>query len=382
MSSRINYAKLYTLRSDGRYQGKYKDADGKWHSVCDRDPEALYRKIEAKQRPIEVTFRLIAEGWKAEAVYEGGTWDCYEAAYNRAVARFGDRIANTITTAEIYQQLKELAQKGYSARTVKLQRTIASLVFKWAANDPRYTTHITSNPALMAALPKGAKKAVPRVAPEDDVVELIRSRASEVPYGILATIFMNTGFRKGEALALQWKDIDFAERRVNCSKSVSYSRGYATVKAPKTEAGVRWVPLLPELEAALLPMKGKPEEYVLHCEDASKPLADTTYRRWWKAYCKAMGFVTLTEEPYKTPSRGIKRTKKTYKNTLTAHVLRHGYATMLFEAGVDVYTAQKLLGHADVETTMGVYTHLRDRQQQKSVGKLINFIAGNGAENP
>lgn len=58
-----------------------------------------------------------------------------------------------------------------------------------------------------------------------------------------------------------------------------------------------------------------------------------------------------------------------------AHVLRHGYATALFEAGVDVYTAQRLLGHANVEVTMGIYTHLRREQEEKSVEKLIKFFA-------
>lgn len=372
---KINYAKLYTLRSDGRYQGYWRDERGVRHTVCDRDPERLHRRIEEKTRPTEITFRLIADGWKAEAVYEDKTWDCYEAAYNRAVERFGDRVASTITTAEIYQQLKELAQQNYSARTVKAQRSVYSLIYKWAANDTRYTQEITTNPAAMAALPKVAKKAVPRTAPEDDVVDQIRAKASEVPYGILATIYMNTGFRRGEALALQWKDVDFEKKRIDCSKSVTFSRGTMKVKAPKTEAGNRWVPLLPELEAALLPLRGDPNDFVLHCEDPKKPIVETTYRRWWLSYCKAMGFVTVTETPYTTPDRGIERVKKTYKPTLTAHVLRHGYATMLFEADVDVYTAQQLLGHADVETTMSVYTHLRDRQRQKSVDKLIAHIS-------
>ncbi len=63
--------------------------------------------------------------------------------------------------------------------------------------------------------------------------------------------------------------------------------------------------------------------------------------------------------------------KHRYTPTLTAHELRHGYATILFEAGVDTYTAQKLLGHADIETTIAVYTHLREKKKNESIEKLL-----------
>ena len=44
--------------------------------------------------------------------------------------------------------------------------------------------------------------------------------------------------------------------------------------------------------------------------------------------------------------------------TVSLHQIRHGYATALFEAGVDPKTAQKLLGHAKLSTTMDIYTHV------------------------
>ena len=85
-----------------------------------------------------------------------------------------------------------------------------------------------------------------------------------------------------------------------------------------------------------------------------------------------MGFVT--DEPEERVSKQGKRyTVHHYKNELTAHVLRHGYATLLYEAGVDVYTAGKLLGHADVETTIGIYTHLRAKKEATSMKKLKNY---------
>ena len=87
---------------------------------------------------------------------------------------------------------------------------------------------------------------------------------------------------------------------------------------------------------------------------------------------KDMGFVVDTPEE-RVSKQGKRYIKHNYKPTLTAHVMRHGYATMLFEAGVDVYTAQKYMGHADIKTTMAVYTHLRQRKQEESTKKLMKY---------
>ena len=138
------------------------------------------------------------------------------------------------------------------------------------------------------------------------------------------------------------------------------------IKDPKTEAGIRQLPLLEPLEAVLhRPRAAKNTDYVFPGENPAKPMPVSTYRRRWLHYCKDMGFVTTTTEQRISKAKR-KYTVTHYKPTLTAHVLRHGYATLLFEAGVDVYTAQHLLGHSDVETTIGIYTHLRDEKKKNS----------------
>lgn len=58
----------------------------------------------------------------------------------------------------------------------------------------------------------------------------------------------------------------------------------------------------------------------------------------------------------------------------TAHQLRHTYCTMLYDAGVDILTAQKLLGHAAAETTMKVYTHLTQQKERQSIATLNAHI--------
>ena len=59
---------------------------------------------------------------------------------------------------------------------------------------------------------------------------------------------------------------------------------------------------------------------------------------------------------------------------INPHMLRHTYATMLYNAGVDIMTASELLGHADIETTLKIYTELRKNTKKHSIGKFDDYI--------
>ena len=59
---------------------------------------------------------------------------------------------------------------------------------------------------------------------------------------------------------------------------------------------------------------------------------------------------------------------------ITAHMLRHTYATILFDAGVDVKSAQKFLGHADIEVTLSIYTHLSKFKEDQAIKALNDHL--------
>ena len=58
----------------------------------------------------------------------------------------------------------------------------------------------------------------------------------------------------------------------------------------------------------------------------------------------------------------------------TPHELRHTFCTILFESGVDVLTAQKLMGHSDPKITMDIYTHLSEQHEEIQLDKLDSFL--------
>ena len=65
----------------------------------------------------------------------------------------------------------------------------------------------------------------------------------------------------------------------------------------------------------------------------------------------------------------------------TAHQMRHTYASMLFDAGVDVKSAQKFLGHSDVEVTLSVYTHLSRFKEDAAISALNTHLNANKTVN-
>jgi integrase len=67
---------------------------------------------------------------------------------------------------------------------------------------------------------------------------------------------------------------------------------------------------------------------------------------------------------------------------ITAHWLRHTYITMLYLAGVDVMTAKEQAGHADIKTTMQIYTHLDSKYKNNQIDKLDEYLSkkGNGCQ--
>lgn len=154
--------------------------------------------------------------------------------------------------------------------------------------------------------------------------------------------------RKGEALALTYADIDKENKVIHITKSLAYKYNTPYIKDPKTAAGVRDVPLLDEL-APFIP-DGEPHEFVFSPDGENRPMSMMVFQRKWANFQKATGI------------------------TCTAHQLRHSFATMLYDADVDVKQAQDILGHTTEAMTMDVYTKISERKRKSAADNLNAFI--------
>ncbi len=357
MAKKINYAAMFTLRKDGRYQGSYTDAAGR-HYVYDRDPAKLFQKLQGKEKqpPQIPTLRQIAESWEREHREEihPRTWSNYAPHYLDILTRHGHKQISEVTALDIMNHLTAAKSKGYSSTVVNSIRSLYRMILDYAVAH-EYAQY---NPVLSVRLPKGLKRGK-RKAPTDEQIKTIFACA-DAPFGLFPLFLLCTGLRKSEALALEWADVDFARREISVTKSLDYTNGaHPTIKSPKTDAGIRTVPIVDPLLIKLQQARSCSTSALLFPSQDStrggKGGSHMTLRGYegaWLRYCQAAGFV------------------EDGKPTLTAHNLRHGTATLMFELGVDELSAQRILGHSRIEITREIYTDLRTAQAAKSISKF------------
>lgn len=340
----MNYAKLFTLRKDGSYQGKYKDSDGKWHTVCDKDPEKLFRRIEELKKPKPVTFGSLIDAWQEEHDAESAfkTAESYIAPCRRLKDELGDITAAEVTPLELQNFLNRMARRKYSKRTVQLHFTVIRLVYQRAV----LLGILPVDTSAVVSLPKGLS-AQRREVPKDAALAAVLSSEKE-EMGPFALTLYYTGLRRGEALALRYEDIDRKSRIIYVRRAIQFTPNFPEVKEPKTEAGVREV-YYPEALNKILP--NKKSGPVFPGPDGKSYMNKGNFIYRWQKYCAAIG------------------------HDITCHQLRHYYATAMYEAGVPVIAAQAQLGHKNATTTMGIYTHLRDNLRDGAHKQIDDYFS-------
>ncbi len=182
------------------------------------------------------------------------------------------------------------------------------------------------------------------------MINAISTNAENVDFGMWAMVEMCTGLRRGEINALRRCDIDFANKKISITQVTEFIGNRPQIKeCPKSENGIRDVPILELLEQPLRKMcRGlEPNDFLFGGE---KPYSLTMIRRRWDKYCIAVD------------------------HTFRQHQLRHAYAKLLYCAGIDPKTMQRLLGHAKFETTMNIYTDFANEMTEQSVGKLNEYM--------
>lgn len=341
MAKKINYASLFTLRKDGRYMFRWTDETGRRRVLYDRDPEALYRKVEARNKKKPPTFGEIAEAWKAwqwsRIAYK--TAEAYTAPLRRLTDRWSADDPAEITAQEISAYLSTLAMQGYARRSVQMHRDILNMIFRYGIVN----FGLQFNPVDAVSLPRNLPS-TKRELPDDAAIEAVKS--SSAPFSLFAKLCLYSGLRRGEALALRYEDVDRDRHLIHVTKAVEYIGNNAHIKAPKTAAGYRDAILLAALAAEIPKGTG-----YIFCREDGGLLSKMQFRDRWQTYCAAIG------------------------HDITAHQLRHGFATILYEAGIEDKDAMELMGHSSIAVTRDIYTHIRQSRRDQTADKLNAFVS-------
>lgn len=230
---------------------------------------------------------------------------------------------------------------------------------------------ISRNPFFNHKAPKAAK-INPRRALTTTEQELILHTTHRMKVGAL--IMMLCGLRKGELIALNWDDIDFKKKSIKVVKSASLiATNKYEIKAGTKNSKSRIVPIPDIILPTLSEAKTNATSTFVTTAANGQLHTPSTWVATWNSYYNKLNYAAYHGDKDYYHPKGIPRVI----NKITPHMLRHTYATLLYDAGVDVLTAQKLLGHANVTTTLSIYTHLDDTKKLYSISEFNNYLKEN-----
>lgn len=192
---------------------------------------------------------------------------------------------------------------------------------------------------------------------------------SSLSYTVAVRVILATGIRRGEAVALRWRDIDFGKSSISVRQSLSKD---GKPKAPKSTAGFRTLAIDARTLQALDEWKQTQAVYLrklgitqsrdtpVACSGTGDYIRSGSMGQWWIRTRVKLGFPTLK-----------------------LHELRHTQATLLLAHGVDLKTVQHRLGHSSAALTLGTYAHAvpaNDSEAAEVIGGLLDTEAGENEE--
>ena len=205
---------------------------------------------------------------------------------------------------------------------------------------------VTTNVAALISPPPVPDSEI-AILTEDQVRTLLRHLQGRTLRPIVSFL-LGTGARRGEVLALRWKDVDLDNGVVRVERSLEQTKaGRLRFKSPKTKHGRRNVSISPWLIAELRAHRTRQQERRLSLGQGKATRDDLVFARW-DGEIRSPHWLT----------QKFAQAMAALKIDCTLHGLRHTHVSQLIAAGLDVLTISRRIGHASPVITLGVYGHL------------------------
>lgn len=260
---------------------------------------------------------------------------------------FGTKLITKITKRDIFYWQIELDNQGYSYKYKTKIRCYISCIFDYAVKYFDLPNNVVKQ---VDNFKNNRIKQEIQVWSYDEYKKFI-SMVDDNIYRLLFSTLYFTGCRKGEALALTWKDIDFENRTLTINKSLTRKCEYSTytISTPKNNSSIRKLLIPSSLNDSLLHLKEQEtnQDKLIFSDMKGYPLAENTISRKFKYY---------------THLAGVK--------DIRIHDLRHSHASLLISLGESIVLVAKRLGHANIEQTLNTYSHIMPNEEQRLIDKL------------
>jgi len=255
--------------------------------------------------------------------------------------------------AEKLKNGKIRGEGGLAPRSVlhqhRLLRAALQHAVKWML--------IVRNPADAVSPPRPDYKEMKTLNAKETVTLLQKARNSRVYIPVLLAV--TTGMRRGEIIALQWKDVDLDKETITVRRTLERIKGGYQFKHPKTRKSRRQISLTPSAAAELRAHKQKQNEDKLHLGAAYND--QDLVCAWPDGTLVKPDFV----------SREFKKIlQKIGLPIVRFHDLRHSHATLMMIQGVHPKIVSERLGHSTIRITMDTYSHVVPGLQKEAASQF------------
>ncbi len=376
---------------DGRYRYKYMDAFGQTHYTYswrldknDRMPAG--KKTEASLREKE---RQIAADLFDQIVPEGGNLTVTdlvekyvalktgvrpttEAGYRSVInllkkEEFGRKRIDKVKISDAKAWLIRLQKDGRGFSSIRTIRGILRPAFQLAVDDDI----IRKNPfgfelATVVYNDSVTREALTREQ-ERRFLKFVEGDQHFRKYYDGIYILLNTGLRISEMVGLTKADIDFQNMKINVDHQLQRYNGIGyRVVEPKTESGVRQVPMTSEVAECFrriirARVKPKAEPVIdgyagfLFLDKDGRPMVAMHWEKYFQHICEKYNKIYRVQMPKVTP-----------------HVCRHTFCSRMAAARMNPKTLQYIMGHSDISVTLNTYTHLGFEEASEEVRRLAS----------
>lgn len=363
-------------RKNGSYEFRWQDSNGKRHSVYAPTLNELRQKETEIRRDImdeidysasEITVLELLERYTEQKKYlSQNTKDQYHYAIcTLRKESFMQKKVNSIKLSDAKGFIIKLHNDGRKYSTIQSFHAKLCPAFQMAVDDDL----IRKNPfkfRLSDIVPNDTDSRKPLT--QDEKKRLLDFAADYPCYDDIM-ILLGTGLRVSELSGLTLADIDFTNQKINVNKQLLRNpKGVYRVETPKTENGIRCIPMLDEgLRAAF-------RRVIQNRKPPSVEMLIDGYT----------GFLFLDSNGKPKVARHfqyelkmlVARYNKTHSIMLpniTPHILRHTYCTEMAAKGMNLKALQFLMGHNDASTTLNIYSHSDYELAEKEVKRVLNF---------